>query len=233
MKKACFWVVMVVMLAARSFAYVWWERFPSEANANESYRVVAASSQTNVTITILKGGSYLAGGTGSPWWDEETETWEAFHVEADTSDPSGPVAFSASTGSWDTIHGTLEILHPPFVNLQPISRTLNLGANVTFEAQFGGGTPITYQWRKNGVNISGAAAVAAGGSHSLGLSQQGQALGFGVDAGRMVEKLKAWRENHAWKVRVGCTTSSIAAITEPKSFERIAEPTGSGLGVWG
>jgi hypothetical protein len=45
---------------------------------------------------------------------------------------------------------------PPLVNLQPSSVTAAVGNNVTFSAAIGGSLPITFQWKKNGVNIPGA-----------------------------------------------------------------------------
>lgn len=45
---------------------------------------------------------------------------------------------------------------PPTITLQPVSQTVTAGANVTFSVAASGTAPLGYQWRWNGVNISGA-----------------------------------------------------------------------------
>ncbi|HEY3132395.1 MAG TPA: immunoglobulin domain-containing protein [Acidobacteriota bacterium] len=44
----------------------------------------------------------------------------------------------------------------PTIISQPQSQTVSVGANVTFSVTAGGTTPLSYQWRKDGANISGA-----------------------------------------------------------------------------
>jgi hypothetical protein len=46
----------------------------------------------------------------------------------------------------------------PTITTQPLSQTVNPGASVSFSVVASGATPLTYQWRFNGVNISGATA---------------------------------------------------------------------------
>lgn len=45
---------------------------------------------------------------------------------------------------------------PPIITSQPIGQTVTVGEAVTFNITASGTTPINYQWRKNGSNISGA-----------------------------------------------------------------------------
>src|SRR6185369_12539375 len=44
----------------------------------------------------------------------------------------------------------------PLITSQPFSQTVNVGANVTFSVVASGTQPLAFQWRLNGVNISGA-----------------------------------------------------------------------------
>jgi regulation of enolase protein 1 (concanavalin A-like superfamily) len=46
----------------------------------------------------------------------------------------------------------------PAITAQPQSQTVNEGANVTFSVTASGTAPFAYQWRKGGVDISGATA---------------------------------------------------------------------------
>src|SRR6185503_16655774 len=51
---------------------------------------------------------------------------------------------------------TLDIA--PFISTQPVSRTLTVGANVSFAVVAAGSPTPTYQWKKNGVALPGATA---------------------------------------------------------------------------
>jgi glucose/arabinose dehydrogenase/regulation of enolase protein 1 (concanavalin A-like superfamily) len=44
----------------------------------------------------------------------------------------------------------------PWISIQPQSQTAGVGRPVTFSLSASGATPRTYQWRRNGANISGA-----------------------------------------------------------------------------
>ncbi|WP_263366512.1 beta-1,3-glucanase family protein [Edaphobacter bradus] len=48
----------------------------------------------------------------------------------------------------------------PTITTQPTNQTANTGATATFTVVAGGTGPFTYQWRKNGVAISGATAAS-------------------------------------------------------------------------
>ncbi len=45
---------------------------------------------------------------------------------------------------------------PPVITTQPVSRSVTAGQTATFSVSVSGTAPFTYQWRKNGTNISGA-----------------------------------------------------------------------------
>lgn len=46
----------------------------------------------------------------------------------------------------------------PTITTQPLSRTVSVGQTATFSVAASGTSPFTYQWRKNGVALSGATA---------------------------------------------------------------------------
>ena len=46
----------------------------------------------------------------------------------------------------------------PPITTQPASRTVPVGASVTFSVSASGAAPLSYQWRRNGANIAGATA---------------------------------------------------------------------------
>src|SRR6185369_9199578 len=55
---------------------------------------------------------------------------------------------------------------PPTITNQPQSQTIFVGDTASFVVTAGGSTPLSYQWRLFGTNISGAAAKNAGYSIS-------------------------------------------------------------------
>jgi hypothetical protein len=84
---------------------------------------------------------------------------------------------------------------PPLIVQQPQSATVPLGGNVTFTVVAEGIGPITYQWRKNGINLPGATGTS--------LTRNGVQLG---DAG-----------NYSVAVAnpFGAVSSAIAALVIP------------------
>ncbi len=59
-------------------------------------------------------------------------------------------------GSTTSLSGTLEVLEPPVITLNPVDQTNFAGDSVTFIAQASGSVPMSYQWRLNGTNLPGA-----------------------------------------------------------------------------
>jgi hypothetical protein len=78
-----------------------------------------------------------------------------FKAGAYLQDNSGPVTEGGRVSFYQlsATHGTAAVA--PTISTQPISQTVALGANVTLVAGVSGTTPLTYQWRANGANLSG------------------------------------------------------------------------------
>lgn len=70
----------------------------------------------------------------------------------------------------------LEVLAPPVIQTHPTSQNVPVGANVTFSVSAAGDQPLTYQWQKNGVSISGQ----TGSTLSLSNVQAGDAGSYSV-----------------------------------------------------
>jgi hypothetical protein len=49
---------------------------------------------------------------------------------------------------------------PPSITTQPASQTVTAGQTATFSVAASGTAPLSYQWQKNGVNISGATSAS-------------------------------------------------------------------------
>ena len=105
----------------------------------------------------------------------------------------------------------------PQFGTQPQSQTVNDGANVVFNAAAYGASAIAYQWRKNGVNISGA----VGASYSLPAAHSSDAGTYDVvatnSAGSVVSAPAALTVNASYNITAvaspgsGGTTSGSGA----------------------
>ena len=66
------------------------------------------------------------------------------------------VVISNSAGSVTSNNASLTVRVPPSITKQPANKSVPVGATPKFSVTATGTSPLTYQWRKNGVNISGA-----------------------------------------------------------------------------
>ena len=78
-----------------------------------------------------------------------------FKAGAYLQDSSGPTTEGGRVSFYQlsATHGTAAIA--PSISTQPISQSVALGANVTLNVGASGSAPLGYQWRANGVNLSG------------------------------------------------------------------------------
>jgi GH25 family lysozyme M1 (1,4-beta-N-acetylmuramidase) len=127
------------------------------------YSVPASGSNNypGLNTTVTNWPSWIAAypanpnpQTGGPSSSFPWPTWN-FWQYADTN---------ASGGDSDVFKGTASGLTAylvgnqgfPFIFSQPSSRYGDVGGSIKLTAQAGGASPLRYQWRFNGVNISGA-----------------------------------------------------------------------------
>ena len=61
-------------------------------------------------------------------------------------------AFGTATSN----EATLTVTAPPSITAQPSDQTVTAGQPATFQVSASGSTPLSYQWQRNAVNISGA-----------------------------------------------------------------------------
>jgi hypothetical protein len=67
---------------------------------------------------------------------------------------------SNSFGAVESLPAELTVLAQPTILVQPTNVIVFPGSNVTFTVQAGGMLPITYQWRRNGVDVPGATSTS-------------------------------------------------------------------------
>src|SRR6185436_838852 len=76
-------------------------------------------------------------------------------------------------GSATSLVATLTVIIPPNITTQPASQVVNLGSPLALQIQASGTGPLSYQWSKNGADLSGATSgiygMAFAGANDAGL----------------------------------------------------------------
>lgn len=111
---------------------------------------VAASGTAPLSYQWNKGGIIITGATSASYTTPAT-------TSAD-NDSLFSVTVGNSAGSVSSTNATLKVNLPPSITTQPVSQTVNPGQTATFSVAATGTAPLTYQWKKNGTTISGAAS---------------------------------------------------------------------------
>ncbi|MCX6951195.1 MAG: putative Ig domain-containing protein [Verrucomicrobia bacterium] len=99
----------------------------------------AIASGATQAITLTVGGTALTAGSYTR------------NLLVTSNDPVQPQA---------TLPISLTVLGPPTITTQPLSQTVVAGSDATFSVVAGGAGPFTYQWRRNGSDLSGATSAA-------------------------------------------------------------------------
>ena len=115
---------------------------------------VTASGTAPMSYQWRKNGTNITGATSSSYTTPATTTTD--------SSSTFSVVISNSAGSVTSNNATLTVNQAvaiaPSITTQPGNQTVTAGQTATFSVLATGTAPLSYQWRKNGTNISGANA---------------------------------------------------------------------------
>jgi len=114
---------------------------------------VAATGTAPLGYQWQKNGSAIAGATSSTYTTPVTTTADNGAIFK--------VVITNAAGSATSNSATLTVnaaVVAPTIATQPASQTVTAGQTATFSVAANGTAPLTYQWKKNGANISGATA---------------------------------------------------------------------------
>ncbi len=125
------------------------------AGANAAFTVVATGSAPLV-YQWLKNNSALANGGNVSGATTATLTLSAVGT-GDVADYS--VTVSNSLGGVISPAATLTVAIPPAIVTSPADATVTAGSNVSFTVSASGTAPLSYQWFKDNVKISGATSA--------------------------------------------------------------------------
>jgi hypothetical protein len=147
--------------------------FRNQGNGNHFLKIRLHGTSSNlkgigarVTVTSSQGSSFAAnsGGGGGEYASQGSEP---LHFGLGTA-TSATVAIVWPSGVQDVfqkiaanstmtlVEGSSAQTSPPQITKQPADRTVAINEKARFSVHATGSAPLTYQWRKNAVNISGA-----------------------------------------------------------------------------
>src|ERR1700756_3030440 len=112
---------------------------------------VAASGTAPLSYQWRKNGLYITGATSSSYTTPATTTAD--------SGSTFSVVVTNSAGSATSNNATLTVnaaAVAPSITTQPANQTVTAGQVATFGVSATGTAPMSYQWRKNGTNLTGA-----------------------------------------------------------------------------
>lgn len=116
------------------------------AGASVTFTVVATGTPAP-TYQWRKGGTNISGATNASYNIASAQLADAGTFSVSVTNSAGNVVSN---------NATLTVNAAPSITTHPQSQAVNTGASVTFTVAATGFPTPTYQWRKNGTNISGA-----------------------------------------------------------------------------
>ena len=111
----------------------------------------AATGSPSPSYQWRKNGANISGATASSYTVSNVQLTHAGTYDVVASNLGGNVP---SSGATLTVNG------PPVVTSQPASQTAVAGATITLSVTASGSSPLTYQWRRDGTNLTGATSAS-------------------------------------------------------------------------
>ena len=112
--------------------------------------IVVATGTTPLKYQWKKDGTNISGATSASYTISSANANDAGVYTVTVSNSIG-----FATSSTAVLVVSTPVIQPSFTT-QPKSQNVNEGSSVTFSVVATGTAPLTYQWKKNGSNISGA-----------------------------------------------------------------------------
>ena len=221
---------------------------PPRISVNPQNQAVVVGSNVTFTVSATggatlsyqwrKGNTNIAGATGSSFTVRNVQMADAGTYDVVVSDAGGSTTSGAATL-------TVEVATPPTISVQPMRQIATVGQNAGFSVTATGTAPLSYQWRKDGINMTGS----SGASFIVGITQANQAGNYSVvitnfygsvtssvvvlmvralSAGNVV----AWGYNMFGQTTVPSTLSGVAAVAAG-GYHTVALKTNGTLVAWG
>ncbi len=142
------------------------------AGQSASFTVVATGTGA-LTYQWSKGGVAISGATAATYSISSTTSTDAGSYSVAVINTVSSVASSPTTST--AVSLTVNPL-PPTITTQPTARSVTVGQSTTFSVGATGTGSLSYQWTKNGSNITGATSA----SYTLASVGSADAGSYGV-----------------------------------------------------
>lgn len=126
------------------------------------FSVAPVSQTAAVGSKIILAATVTGTGPFGYQWKKDNAaipgaTLSSYTINSVTTADAGVYSITATNSvGTNTQSAALTVLVPPAFTTNLPPQTVNVGANVSWNVVTTGSSPITYQWRKNGVSINGA-----------------------------------------------------------------------------
>ena len=157
-----------------------------------TFSVIATGTGT-LTYQWKKGDTAIPGATSSTYTTPATSNADNAAVFT--------VVVTNGTGSATSSNATLTVNVPPAITVQPTAQTITAGAMATFSVTATGTGTLSYQWKKNGINITGGTGATTSSYTTPAMGYAGNGAVYSVVVSDSA----------------GTTTSSTATLTVSKS----------------
>jgi pectate lyase len=137
---------------------------------------VVASGTAPLSYQWKFNGANISGATSTSYTISSTQTNNAGSYTVTITNSAGSVTSSAATLTVNTASVA------PTILAQPVSQTVTAGSSVTFTVVVSGTAPLSYQWKFNGANISGATSS----SYTIASAQTNNAGSYTVTVSNSV-----------------------------------------------
>ncbi len=117
---------------------------------------ISAGGTGTLTYQWYAGAGAL---TDSAHITGSTTTSLTVHSVATADEALYSCVVTGTAGSATSSQASLTVINPPVISTQPNSATKNARTTVTFTVAATGTAPFTYQWRKNGANLTASSKI--------------------------------------------------------------------------
>lgn len=211
-----------------------------------SYRFLPASSGSTYNIVKISGSVVDSSGTYAYTQNSGTTAYIAYDDSIVGTGFTAQLSFDAimtrtvylrKSGSSGCQTGTFTMTPPvvnvaPTITTQPQSRTVNTGASATFSVTASGTPSPSYQWRKDGTNLTGATSA----SYTIASAQASHAGIYTVfvsNTAGSVTSTGATLTVNPLAPAISSATNITATVGQPFTYQITASGSPTGFGATG